>query len=74
MRKLRECFLNRTKGFLEDTRLEHLSIPPTLWFISETDKRKRLKIVFIALDDGYFEIKTAYQPNINEERIYEKYA
>lgn len=29
-----ECFLNRTKGLLEDTRVNHKTNPPTLWFIS----------------------------------------
>jgi len=28
--EIEECFLNRTKGFLEDTRAEHLSYHPTL--------------------------------------------
>ena len=31
-----ECFLNRTQGLLEDTRLDHQTDPPTLWFIAET--------------------------------------
>lgn len=69
-----ECFLNRTRGFLEDTRLDHKTTPPTFWFISETDHGRLLKVVFIELDNGAYEIKTAYQPNINEVNIYEKYA
>lgn len=72
--EIEQCFLNRKKGFLEDTRVEHLSIPPTLWFITETDFGRRLKIVFMVLKNGHYEIKTAYEPNLNEERIYEKYA
>lgn len=72
--EIEQCFLNRTKGFLEDTRVERLSIPPTLWFIAETNIGRRLKIVFMVLKNGYYEIKTAYEPNLNEERIYEKYA
>lgn len=69
-----ECFLNRSRGFLEDTREDHQTDPPTLWFIAETDKGRLLKVVFMELDDGSYEIKTTYQPNQNEVTIYEKYA
>ena len=69
-----ECFLNRTKGLLEDTRVNHKTNPPTLWFISETDHARRLKIVFIQLANGEYEVKTAYEPNDVEVNIYEQYA
>ncbi len=69
-----ECFFNRTKGFLEDTRVDHKTNPPTLWFIAETDHDRLLKIVFIELSNGTYEIKTAYTPNDNEVNIYERYA
>lgn len=38
-----ECFLNRIKGLLEDTRLDHRTAPPTLWFIAESDYGRLLK-------------------------------
>jgi len=69
-----ECFLNRIKGLLEDTRVNHKTNPPTLWFISETDHERRLKIVFIQLANGGYEVKTAYEPNDMEVKIYEQYA
>ncbi|KTC89155.1 hypothetical protein [Fluoribacter dumoffii] len=69
-----ECFLNRTKGLLEDTRVDHKTNPPTLWFIAETDHCRLLKIVFIELPHGTYEIKTAYAPNENEVKIYERHA
>ena len=69
-----ECFFNRTKGLLEDTRVDHKTNPPTLWFIAETDRCRLLKIVFIELPNGSYEIKTAYTPNENEVKIYERYA
>ena len=69
-----ECFLNRTQGLLEDTRLNHRTDPPTLWFIAKTDHGRLLKIVFIELADGSYEIKTAYEPNEVEVNIYEQYA
>ena len=69
-----ECFLNRTKGLLEDTRVNHKTNPPTLWFIAETDRARRLKIVFIQIVNGEYEVKTVYEPNDVEIKIYEQYA
>jgi len=48
-----ECFLNRDRDFLEDTRLDHRTNPPTLWFIAETHKGRKLKVVFIELINGF---------------------
>jgi hypothetical protein len=45
-----------------------------MWFIAETDSGRLIKIVFIELDDGSYEIKTAYEPNVIEVKIYEKYS
>ena len=42
-----QCFENLEGGFIEDTSLEHVSEPPTYWFVSETNKRRRLKVCFI---------------------------
>lgn len=69
-----ECFTNRVKGFLEDTREQHKTVPPTQWFIAKTDHGRLLKVVFIALANGTTEIKTAYEPNNKEAKIYEKFA
>lgn len=68
-----QCFSNRTGTFLEDTREEHLSNPPTRWFIAETDFGRLLKVAFIA-KDGDIIIRTSYPPNEEEIRIYKKYA
>ncbi|MDO9477345.1 MAG: ADP-ribosyl-(dinitrogen reductase) hydrolase [Pseudohongiella sp.] len=68
-----ECFTNRSAGLLIDTRVENTTNPPTHWFISETDFGRKLKIVFIS-KDGDTIIKTAYEPNPEEIRIYNKYA
>ncbi len=69
-----ECFFNRVHGFLEDTRVNHKTEPPTPWFIAETDKGRFLKIVFMELENGQYEIKTAYEPNDLEVKIYETYS
>lgn len=65
-----ECFLNHTGHFLEDTREEHGTWPPTEWFLSETNHRRLLKIVFIPEDDETLTIKTAYEPSRAEKKIY----
>lgn len=70
--EIEEAFANREGGFLEDERAEHITIPPTQWFIAETNHGRRLKIVFIA-DSGRLIIKSAYEPNGEEIRIYRKY-
>ena len=72
--EVEECFYNRIKGLLEDKREQHKTNPATLWFIAETNQERLLKIVFIESKDGSYEIKTAYEPNKDEVRIYEKYA
>lgn len=69
---VREAFANRQGCFLKDQREEHGAIPPTHWFVSETDNGIKLKVCFIHLD-GVFYIKTAYRANLSEQRIYEKY-
>lgn len=65
-----ECFYNKWGRFFTDTRLEHQTDPPTYWFISETDKNRRLKVVFIRHPD-LFEIKSAFPPELDAEKLYE---
>lgn len=64
-----ECFTNRESGFLIDTREDHLTDPPTQWFIAETNYGRRLKVCFV-FKQGNVYIKTAYSPNAREESIY----
>lgn len=69
-----ECFENRTRGFLEDMRSEHATTPPTMWFVAQTNSERTLKVVFMEHPNQVYEIKTAYEPNAEEERIYAKYS
>jgi len=71
--EIEECFLNREGGLLLDEREDHKTDPPTLWFISETDAGRTLKIVFVERDGIVF-LKTAYDANEDEKRIYEQKA
>jgi hypothetical protein len=69
---IREAFANRQGGFLKDQREKHGTIPPTQWFVSETDNGVKLKVCFIH-SNGVIYIKTAYEANSLEQKIYEKY-
>lgn len=70
-----EAFQNREGLYLIDTREKHRTDPPTKWFISETDKGRLLKVVFVQkinkeTQKTEIHIKTAYEPNEDEIRIY----
>lgn len=71
--EITECFANRDKGDLFDDRENHKTDPQSRWFISETDRGIKLKVVYI-YDNGNVIIKTAYPPNTTEVKIYEKNA
>jgi hypothetical protein len=72
--EIQQCFANRLGGYLLDEREDHQSDPPTRWFISETDYGRLLKIAFIFESNGDVTIRTAYDPNRDEFRIYKKYS
>ena len=73
VREVEQCFLNRSGGLLQDTRAGHKTEPPTLWFIAPTNQGRLLKVVYIRTAAGV-ELKTAYAPNPDEIRIYNKYS
>ncbi|WP_353433194.1 ADP-ribosyl-(dinitrogen reductase) hydrolase [Polynucleobacter sp. MWH-UH23A] len=64
-----QCFFNRTRSYLEDKGLEHITEPPTEWFIAENDRGALIKIVFV-FDKNLIYLKTAFPPNSTEIRIY----
>ena len=67
-----QCFANKVGRFLEDDREQNRTDPPTRWFIAETDSMRELKITFVREDDLVF-LKSAYEPDAEERRIYNKY-
>lgn len=69
-REVEQCFENHIGLFLEDTREDHQTDPPTLWFIAPTHKERLLKVIFIVMD-GNFHIKSAFDPNDEERSIYD---
>jgi hypothetical protein len=77
--EIHQCFQNLDPdyNYLRDTREEHASDPPTYWFISETNQRRKLKIAFIArkvdTPDGpkvRIDIKSAFPPDADEIELY----
>lgn len=71
-REVEQCFDNRVGTFLLDVREENRTDPPTQWFIAKTNKNRDLKIVFVRRGKD-LHLKTAYDPNAEEVRIYTKY-
>ena len=71
-RDVEECFTNRSGRLLIDDRVENRTHPPTRWFIAETHHGRLLKIVFVQ-DGKDVYLKTAFEPNAEELRIYRKY-
>lgn len=68
-----QCFANRVAKDLIDIRARHRTNPLTRWFIAETDFGRELKIAYMATTEGIV-IKSAYDPNLSEKRIYKKIA
>ncbi len=71
-REVEQCFENRDGHLLIDDRPENRTKPPTRWFIAQTNKNRYLKITYVYRDGKYF-LKSAYDPNQEEFRIYNKY-
>ena len=58
---------------LEDLRENHKTDPTTMWFIAETHKGRKLKVCFVQVATE-INVKTAYEPNDQELRIYNEKA
>lgn len=70
--EVHQCITNRTGQVLRDTREQHQSNPPTVWFIAPTNKGRLLKVVYVRRGAD-FDIRTCYEPNDEELRIYRKH-
>ncbi len=71
--EIEECFANKLGPLLIDDRAAHKTEPPTTWFIARTHQNRLLKVVFIVERRAVY-LKTAYEPNQDEIRIYQKIA
>jgi hypothetical protein len=67
--EVEQCFENMEGGLLRDTREDHQTEPPTLWFLADTDSGRRLKVVYVQRGDLVF-LKTSYEANEDEKEIY----
>jgi uncharacterized DUF497 family protein len=67
--EVEECFFNNEGVYLEDTEEEHITDPPTEWFVSPTDRGRLLKIIFVFRDGNIF-LKSAYDANQKTISIY----
>lgn len=64
-----ECFANREGPYLLEDREEHQTDPPSYWFVAETDKCRKLKVIFVRYPD-HFAIKSAFEPEDGSEATY----
>ena len=70
-REVEQCFENRIGNYVEDTREEHRTDPPTLWFVAPTNYDRILKVIFVYADGNIY-IKSAYEPSHQAIQIYEQ--
>lgn len=68
-REVEQCFENMERVLLFDDREDHKSDPPTLWFISRTNKNRLLKVAYIQKGQSVH-LRTCYEPNDDEISIY----
>lgn len=78
--EIRQCFINMDGNYLRDIREDHQTDPPTWWFVSETNRRRQLKVVFIArkveTPDGQqtrIDIKSAFPPSLEDLECWERH-
>ena len=71
-REVEQCFENLCGDYLEDTREDHRTDPPTLWFIAPTNRGRLLKVVFL-FRDGNAHIKTAFEPEQQAIETYDRH-
>lgn len=69
-REVEQCFLNKCGAYLMDTREDHRSDPPTLWFVAPTNQGRILKVIFIFRDGKVF-LRSAYDADEAVRRIYD---
>jgi len=60
--EVEQCFANRNGKYILDTREQHETGSPTLWFIAETYYGRKLKVVFVN-ENGNNYIRTAFPPS-----------
>jgi uncharacterized DUF497 family protein len=68
-----QAFLNRSGLLAKEVRLHNQGDEDRFWFIATTDVGRELKVVFfIDADENIPVVITAYEPNDEEVKLYEK--
>ncbi|MDH4466500.1 MAG: hypothetical protein QE271_00460 [Bacteriovoracaceae bacterium] len=71
--EVEQVFLNRIGPLAKEVRVNNQGMEIRFWFISKTNKGRRLKIVFfIDPEEKAPVVITAYEPNDDEVSLYEK--
>ena len=70
--EVEQCFANKCGTYLEDTREDHQSDPPTLWFVAPTNRGRLLKVIFIYRNGKVF-LRSAFEADQKAIRIYDQY-
>lgn len=71
-KEVEQCFHNRSGKLLIDDRALRKTNPPTLWFLSKTNKGRLLKIVYIQIGNKVH-LKSAFDPIAIEIAIYARH-
>lgn len=71
-REIEQCFENKCGIFLQDSREEHLTDPPTLWFVAPTNSGRILKLMLVYRDGSVY-LKSAYDATPEIQAIYERH-
>lgn len=71
VREVQQCFENKCGVYLEDTREDNRTDPPSLWFIAPTNKGRILKVIFVFRDAKVY-LKSAYEAEPAAISVYDR--
>ena len=73
LRDVEQCFENKCGVYLQDTRENHRTDPPTLWFVAPTSAGRVLKLMLVYRDGSVY-LKSAYDATPEIQALYERFA
>ena len=73
LREVEQCFESVCGTYLTDTRENHRTDPPTLWFVAPTNTGRMLKVIFI-YREGSIYLKSAYNATAEIQSMYARHA
>ena len=72
VRDVEQCFENKCGIYLQDTRENHKTNPPTLWFVAPNNAGRMLKLMLIYRDGSVY-LKSAYDATPEIQALYERF-